>query len=184
MHLTRTVKHHDADRYVLCGLAGEVGRAFYWRATDIGRTGLTPKELLNRLGFDRTAFASDRAADWLEPIADLPTPLILDRAYTDLRLGGWGGPSIYGHPVAKPTLTPFNNARVFSLMMSLPETYRLSGQFARDFVALGSKELAAIPVNRAHGLRRFRYLKKEIAARMPPGAKRSFKTMIARLHAL
>ena len=180
MRLTRTVQQHDTNRYVLCGLAGEVGRAFYWRSTDMGKTGLGPEELLNRIGFRLTAFATDLAAKWLEPIADLPTPAILDRAYVDLRLGGWGGPSIYGHPVAKPTLTPFNNAEVFDLMMSLPEQYRYSGQFARDFVALGSRELAGIPVNRAHGIRRMRHLKREIVAMLPAGTKRQLKALMVR----
>ena len=41
-------------------------------------------------------------------------------------------------------------------------------------------DLARIPVNRAHGLQRLRYLKKEIVARMPLGAKRALKTLVAR----
>lgn len=180
MHLTRTVQATDANRYVLCGLAGEVGRAFYWRPKDIGKTGLTATELLRRIGFKETQQAIEHGERWLEPLADSPTPLILDQAYIDLRLGGWGGPSIFGHPVSKPTLTPFNNATVFSLMKSLPENYRLSGQFARDFVSLGSRELAAMPINRAHGLRRIQFLKKEIIAHLPAGAKTALKTLVAR----
>jgi hypothetical protein len=180
MHLTRTVQATDSNRFVLCGLAGEVGRAFYWRSKDIGKTGLTAPELLRRIGFKETQQAIDHGERWLEPFAGFPTPLILDQAYIDLRLGGWGGPSIYGHPVSKPTLTPFNNATMFSLMTSLPENYRLSGQFARDFVSLGSLELAAMPVNRAQGLNRLRFLKKEIIAHLPAGTKTAFKTLLAR----
>ena len=176
MHLTRTVQETDSNRYVLCGLAGEVGRAFYWRSKDIGKTGLAPAELLRRIGFKETQLAIAHGEQWLEPFADAPTPLILDQAYIDLRLGGWAGPSITGHPISKPTLTPFNNAKVFSLMKSLPERYRLSGLFAKDFVSLGSLQLGAMPVNRAHGLRRIRYLKKEIAARLPANAKAALKT--------
>jgi hypothetical protein len=179
MQLTRTVQLTDSNRYVLCGLAGEVGRAFYWRSKDIGKTGLTSAELLRRLGFKETQQVIDHCERWLEPFADAPTPLILDQAYIDLRLGGWAGPSIFGHPINKPTLTPFNNAKVFSLMKSLPERYRLSGQFAKDFVTLGSQHLAAIPVNRAQGLHRLRYMKKEITASLPAGAKSALKTFIA-----
>jgi len=180
MHLTRTVQATDSNRYVLCGLAGEVGRSFYWRSADIGRFGLTAEELLGRLGFNNMALAVDYAKRWLDPLAACPTPLILDQAYIDLRLGGWAGPSIYGHPVSKPTLTPFNNATVYSLMKTLPEKYRLSGQFAKDFVSMGSKKLAAIPVNRAHGFSRFRYLKKELIAGLPAGTKTRLKTLVAR----
>lgn len=176
MHLTRTVQAFDSNRYVLCGLAGEVGRAFYWRSKDVGRIGLPSAELLHRVGFKETQQAIDHGERWLKPFADVPTPMILDQAYIDLRLGGWAGPSIYGHPISKPTLTPFNNAKVFSLMKSLPERYRLSGQFAKDFVSLGSLKLGAMPVNRPHGWHRIRYLKKEIAASLPPDAKAALKT--------
>jgi hypothetical protein len=180
MHLTRTVQATDSNRYVLGGLAGEVGRAFYWRPFDIGRYGLTAEELLNRIGFRKTALTIGFAERWLDSRAACPTTLILDQAYIDLRLGGWGGPSIYGHPVSKPTLTPFNNATVFALLKSLPEKYRLSGQFAKDFVSLGSQKLAAIPVNRAHGFSRLRFLKQEISALLPAGSKTALKTLIAR----
>ena len=179
MHLTRTVQATDSNRYVLGGLAGEVGRAFYWRSKDIGRTGLTATELLSRLGFNKTKLAVDLGERWLNPYADSPTTLILDQAYIDLRLGGWAGPSIYGHPISKPTLTPFNNSKVFSLMKALPEHYRLSGKFAQDFVSLGSPDLGSIPVNRAHGLQRLRYVKKEIMANLPAGAKAALRTLKA-----
>lgn len=179
MHLSRTVQENDSNRYVLCGLAGEVGRAFYWRSKDIGKTGLTSAELLRRIGFKETQRAIDHGERWLERFADAPTARILDQSYIDLRLGGWAGPSIFGHPISKPTLTPFNNAKVFSLMKSLPERYRFSGQFSKEFVSLGSQELTAIPINRAHGLHRLRYLKKEIGANLPAGAKAALKTFKA-----
>ena len=106
--------------------------------------------------------------------------LLLDQAYIDLRLGGWAGPSVYGHPVSKPTLSPFNNATIFSLMRMLPEKYRHSGQFARDFVALGSPTLAQIPVNRATGLNRIRFAKREIAALIPKSTRASLRALVAR----
>ena len=178
MHLAPTVVATYTGRYVLCGMAGEVGRAFYWRRKDIGRIGLSTGELLDRLGFTRTNVAMELSEKWLEPFKTKPTPRILDEAYIDLRLGGWGGPSVYGHPVSTPTLTPFNNAIVYSLMKSLPQKYRFSGQFARDFVTLGSGALARLPANRAHGLRRFWNLKKEIAGVLPSGTKRALRRVM------
>ena len=180
MHLAPTVAATYSGRYVLCGMAGEVGRAFYWRRQDVGRSGLTAGELLDRLGFSRTGVALELSEQWLEPHKASPTPLILDQAYIDLRLGGWGGPSVYGHPVSIPTLTPFNNAVIYSLMKSLPQNYRLSGQFARDFVALGSEDLARLPVNRARGLQRLWNVKKEIAGILPSGTKRALRLLLAR----
>jgi hypothetical protein len=180
MNLTTTVVDTYTDRYALCGLAGEVGRAFYWRANDIGKSGLSASMLLSRLGFIESKPAIELAERWLSGQAGKPTPAILDQAYIDLRLGGWAGPSLYGHPVSKPTLSPFNNATIFTLMRALPEDYRYSGQFARDFVALESPTLARIPVNRAAGMNRLRYMRREITALLPKSVKSTLRTLAAR----
>lgn len=179
-NLTTTVEETSTGRYVLCGLAGEVGRAFYWGAKDIGRIGLSTADLLGRLGFAESSLANELAEQWLRPQAHKPTPAILDQAYIDLRLGGWAGPSLYGHPVSKPTLSPFNNAEIFNLMGALPDDYRRSGQFAKDFVSLGTPDLARIPVNRASGLARFRYLQRELAALIPKRARSSLRALLPR----
>ncbi len=180
MNLSTTVVSSNTDSYVLCGLAGEVGRAFYWQARDVGKIGIGAEDLLRRLGFAASQPAAELAEQWLNPLLGRSTPAILDQAYIDLRLGGWAGPSVYGHPVSKPTLSPFNNATIFSLMRMLPEKYRHSGQFARDFVALGSPTLAQIPVNRATGLNRIRFAKREIAALIPKSTRASLRALVAR----
>ena len=69
---------------------------------------------------------------------------------------------------------------VFALMRALPEAYRCSGQFARDFVAMGSESLASVPVNRAPGLQRLRFLKRELSALLPKQAKSSLRALVAR----
>jgi hypothetical protein len=180
MNLSATVSDSYTDRYVLCGLAGEVGRAFYWQEADIGKTGLEARELLRRLGFVESRHSIEMAEQWLGRFAGWTMPAILDQAYISLRLGGWAGPSVYGHPVSKPTLSPFNNATIFTLMRTLPEKYRLSGEFAKDFVALGSPTLAKMPVNRAAGLNRVRFVKREITALIPKKTKASLKALVVR----
>lgn len=177
MNLTTTVAATYTGRYVLCGVAGEVGRAFYWGARDIGKPGLDAPSLLDRLGFYRSKVAIEAAEQWLQEIGIRSRTAILDQAYIDLRLGGWAGPSLCGHPVDKPSLSPFNNATVFSLMRGLPDGYRQSSHFARDFVSLGSSALARIPVNRAAGLQRLRYIRREIAAVLPKRLKTSLRAL-------
>jgi hypothetical protein len=179
MNLSTTVVNSDTDRYVLCGVAGEVGRAFYWQGDDIGKSGLDAKDLLRRLGFIESRHALEAAEQWLHGLSGSATTTILDQAYIDLRLGGWAGPSVYGHPVSKPTLSFFNNARIFSLMRQLPERYRQSGQFARDFVALGSSSLAKMPVNRAAGLNRVRFIRRELSSLIPKQARNSLRALFA-----
>jgi hypothetical protein len=177
MNLTTTVTATYTGRYVLCGLAGEVGRAFYWKPRDIEKNGLDAEDLLDRLGFCRSKPAIEAAERWLREIDVKPRTAILDQAYIDLRLGGWAGPSLCGHPIDKPSLSPFNNSTIFSLMRMLPDEYRRSGGFAKDFVSLGSPALAEIPVNRAAGMKRLRYIKREIAAVLPKRLKTSLRAL-------
>lgn len=177
MNLTTTVAATYTGRYILCGLAGEVGRAFYWGARDIEKHGLDAPGLLDRLGFHRSMAAIEAAERWLQTLEATSRTAILDRAYIDLRLGGWAGPSLYGHPVDKPSLSPFNNATIFSLLRMLPDEYRQSGRFATDFVSLGSPALAQIPVNRAAGMKRLRYIRREIAAILPKRLKTSLRAL-------
>ncbi|MEP1471037.1 MAG: hypothetical protein ABJK25_08710 [Halieaceae bacterium] len=165
--LTRTVVNTYSGRYALAGVGGEVGRAFYWSSGDMDRNHLTAEELLARLGFENSERALARADQWLTRYAGLSRPSILDRAYIDVRLGCWAGAALGGHPVLKPTLSPFNNHTIYESMLALPQDYRLSGQFARDFISCGSSKLAQIPVNRPAGLQRLRNLPRELARKLP-----------------
>lgn len=169
--LTRTIVENYTDRYGLAGVGGEVGRAFYWKKSDIGATGLSPEQLLQRLGFDKNTLALQRADMWLANYHHESRTNILDRAYIDIRLGCWAGPSLGGHLVEKPTLSPFNSLAVYESMLALPETYRLSSRFSRDFISQGSAKLARIPVNRLRGTRRLGNLHRELAKMLPKGTK-------------
>jgi len=171
MALTRTVSETYANNFGLSGVGGEVGRAFYWDANDIGQFELTPQDLLQRLGFELSSAALLRAEDWLQQLEGQPRTRILDQAYIDLRLGCWAGPAMLGHSVEKPTLSPFNSALIYQGMISLPEDYRVSGRFARDFVALASDTLSRIPVNRLSGMSRLGNLPHEVARKLPKGLK-------------
>jgi hypothetical protein len=182
--LTRTIVDDYTDRYGLAGVGGEVGRAFYWKKSDIGPTGLSPEQLLQRLGFDNTSVALQRADRWLATYRHESRTRILDRAYIDIRLGCWAGPSLGGHLVEKPTLSPFNSLNVYESMVALPERYRLSGRFARDFISQGSAKLARIPVNRLQGTRRLGNLHREFAKMLPKSAKARIRQhLMPRAHA-
>jgi hypothetical protein len=176
--LTRTIVESYNHHYGLAGVGGEVGRAFYWKKRDIGQNGLTPEELLVRLGFGKTRGALSRADRWLDDYRDQSRAGILDRAYIDIRLGCWAGPSLSGHLVEKPTLSPFNSLVLYESMLALPQSYRLSGAFARDFIAQGCAELARLPVNRATGIRRLRGLPREVARVLPKHARARIRRLL------
>ena len=177
--LTTTIVETYQHRYGLSGVGGEVGRAFYWKKRDMGVTGLTPEQLLDRLGFVKTAGSLQRADRWLQGYPEQTRSRILDHAYIDIRLGCWAGPALTGHGVEKPTLSPFNSMAVFESMLALPETYRLSGGFARDFIAQACPDLARVPFNRRSGLRRLHGLPREVAKRMPKTTKARIRRLLS-----
>lgn len=176
--LCRTVRENDDGRFSLTGTCGEVGRGFYWQRRDLTREGFEPDELVVRMGFRPSPGLLRRARHWLDRFPPTAAATrILDEAYIDHRLGGWAGPTVFGHDIEKPTLSPFNGARVFEQMMALPADYRLDRSFVRDFVSLGSPRLLELPFNRATGCLRIRYWREEIKRLAPENS----MTMLRRL---
>lgn len=166
--LCKTVKESDNGNFVLTGGCGEVGRSFYWKKNDLFEKNITTKELINILGFKPSKLLSNRCKKWLDELPEnFDKTEILDLAYIENRLGCWGGPSVYGHDIEKPTISPFNEAFIYKKMLSLPKEYRLKNEFAKKFIALSDKKLLKIPFNRAIGFRKFLYLKQEIKNMLP-----------------
>ena len=176
--LCKTIEKYDDGSFTISGNCGEVGRAFYWQEKDIGEQDISANELLSRLGFKTSDLLLDECNNWLN---ELPYPLkktsILDRAYIDIRLGCWAGPSVYGHNVSNPTISPFNRASIYKNMLSLPEQYRFTNTFAKDFIALASADLLKVPFNQAVGLRKLLYLKQELKGLLPENIMRLGKSL-------
>lgn len=179
--LCRTVRERDDGRYTLTGTCGEVGRGFYWSKGDLMAVGIDPGTLIEKLGFEKSPMLTKHAERWLERFpSSTSRPQILDEAYIDHRLGGWAGPAVYGHLIAKPTLSPFNSRMVYDKLAALPVVYRFEQQFAREFVALAGENLAAVPFNRASGLGRLKFWREEVKALIPYHVKRSARWIMGR----
>jgi hypothetical protein len=110
--LCKTVKNSDSGQFQLTGGCGEVGRSFYWEKKDLTRNYIPTKELLKIVGFKYSQLLEDKCESWLSEISSghLDKTTILDIAYIENRLGCWSGPSVYGHDISRPTLSPFNEA--------------------------------------------------------------------------
>lgn len=176
-YLVTTVKKNDHHYHVLTGSCGEVGRAYYWQQQDLNKTGLEAVSLISRLGMPQCDIFISEAEKWLSSIPFTKTTEILDYAYIEQRLGCWGGPSVYGHEIDYPTLSPFNSHEIFDLMLSLPENYRWKEYFAQDYSKYLWPELLNEPFNKASGLNRIKFLKTEIKKFLP----NTFKTWIKSL---
>jgi hypothetical protein len=148
----------DPTRFSLLGLAGEIGRSYYWLPDDFPARPLSCDELLRRFHFPPVDLVSQEASDWLErlPTADLQEKL--DLLYIEQRLGCWAGPSMYGPQQARFVAYPFNSRRIFEKMLSLPEDYRRQERLPKDLIRLKWPELLEFPFNEPFGLLKLEHL--------------------------
>lgn len=168
-YLCRTVEENDKGLTTLTGSCGEVGRAFYWNVNDIDKPSPEPETLVQRLGFELTPFILLKAEEWLNSLpSNLTKSKVYDFAYIENRLGGWAGPSVYGHNMCKPTISVFNQQSVYQTLLNLPETFLVNNYFAKSFISLcGHEYLLDIPFNKAQGISRVLHFKKELKAVLP-----------------
>ena len=115
---------------------------------------------------------------WLDSIpATADAVMILDLAKIEQVHGCWAGSAVYGHPVALPSIYPFSGQRLSEISLSLPAAYRIEANFYRDYMQAVWPEMLNIPVNRAVGLHRLRFLRREITRRIPSRLKRWLKPL-------
>ena len=138
------------ERVLLQGVAGEVGRAFYWCDTDKPDTKLTGRGCADRMHFsDDDAEFERRLDNWVNKLTGHNAFLILDLLYIEHRLGMAHGPAQYydGDRFYKFSLFPMNDRRIFSLMLSLPTEYRRRQALFDDICRLFWPGLRAFPIN-------------------------------------
>ena len=143
----------EGEQIQLIGLAGEVGRAFYWRESDTEGSALTEHEILNRLGLPTDPLIVKATQDWWEAVPVQGTLLKLDLLYIENRLGCWAGPSLYGSQ-RRFALSPFNSRSVFDAMLSLPSDLRRTNFLPHALIEEKWPELLFLPFNTPVGWKR------------------------------
>ena len=131
-----TTNKQMTHRFYLPGLGSEVGRAFYWKTTDQADTVLSPEELLARLHRHHPVLPPivDCAASWLDGVPASNIFEVLDFLYIEQRLGCWAGVTDLGDADGPLRLPPFHNRRIFTLLLGLPQDYRINQQFSTDLI--------------------------------------------------
>lgn len=165
--LATTAKLNDRNCFILSGVCVEVGRAYYWSREPDRNKNVTPEGLLKTLGHPIIPETIAAADEWIK---GMPVPggcLFWDMVLIEQRQACWGGANVLGHNVSFPSFTPVNSYEIYQLMLSLPEAYRESQQFARDYIEFLWPELLKYPFNKAGGLSRLKYLKAEITSILP-----------------
>lgn len=149
-----TLKKLNNSGIVAPGMAGEVGRVFYWKRSDTKKTRLTPKSLLDRLQLPHQSDFIDSVEDWLSSVKDYDTFTKLDLAYIELRLGCWGMPQTYGHLDLAEHLYPFSHRDIYENMLSLPQEFKINQKLFEEVCKQNWPELLEYPVNSFSGLKK------------------------------
>jgi hypothetical protein len=144
----KSLQGFDRHRVMLPGIAGEVGRAFYWRDGDSAGSNLSAETLMMRAGLSVNGRILQATSDWLDGLSGYNAYQVLDLFYLEQRLGCWAGPQHYGNTTSVFELSPFNHRRIFTAMMQLPYQYRLDQQLANDVCRQEWPALLKYPVNR------------------------------------
>ena len=141
------------DYLQLAGLAGEVGRSFYWKNGAVSH--LDAKTLLGLIQIPAYGPVIRRAEDWLSKIRELNPYQKLDVAYIEQRLGCWAGPQMYAYDhLTLPVVYAFSHRRIFENMLRLPYRYRQKQQMTIDICKLKWPETLGVPFNQLTGIRR------------------------------
>jgi hypothetical protein len=161
----QTEEQLDPARINLSGLAGEVGRAYYWRVSDTQTSPLSWSALLERIRIPPVEEIGIRAQRWLDTVPLRDTLAILDLLYLEQRLGCWAGPSQYGSVRSRFIVLPFNATRIFQLMLALPHEYRRENRLAEELIRARWPELLDLPFNEPIGWRRWLWKVRRAARR-------------------
>jgi hypothetical protein len=178
------------ERVLLSGVAGEVGRAFYWSRHDKENTRLTGRLLGQRMHFPDGGSVFEHELDaWLGELRDHNIFFVLDLAYVEQRLAMAHAPAEYGNARAyRFSLYPMNDRRTLDLMLSLPVQYRREQKLWEDICRVSWPSLRLFPINAMHftGMRKYRiwWESRRLTRGWTPEQKRSLDGVISRNRSL
>ena len=131
---------------MIAGTGGEVGRGFFWRASDHKDTRITPQLLIGRFGLRQEPSLVESVDKWLKGLPPLNAFQILDQAYLELRMGTWHGVQF----CCNPTLTrisPLFTYPCAEQLLLLPDEWKRENRFAEEIIRANWPELMRIPFN-------------------------------------
>lgn len=127
------------------GVAGEVGRGFFWRPTD-GRAPLSAEAVYKRLGLPPCKIVEEAVRSWFSTLPCDDPLLVLDLAYLELRVCCWASVQAYS-AVGPRHVYPMVSRAAFSGMLSLPPSWRRDDNWLRLVINESWPELLTVPVN-------------------------------------
>lgn len=136
-----------ADSHIfVSGIGGEVGRGFFWRATDRRDTPITVAGLTARFGLPQTEALTRALQDWLDGLPAGDAFSILDLAYLENRMGPWYAVQ-FGCDPTLLRIAPLFTYRGVELMLSLPPDWKRESQLGHEIIRRHWPELLNYPFN-------------------------------------
>ncbi|MFZ5749520.1 MAG: hypothetical protein ACOY5U_00465 [Pseudomonadota bacterium] len=128
------------------GLGGEVGRAFFWRGTDVPSTPITAEVLNARFGLPAVPELTGRLRDWLRDLPSTDAYGILDLAYLEHRNGPWYAAQFCTDPTLV-RFAPIFTLRGVELMLGLPPQWKRESRLGHEIIRKLWPELLDYPFN-------------------------------------
>lgn len=136
-----------AESHIMVGgTGGEVGRCFFWRASDRDDTKITPQLLVNRLGLAATPSLRRSVEKWLDGLPPMNALQILDQAYLELRMGSWHGVQFCCNPTIT-RISPLLTYPCVEILLALPDDWKRQSRFVDETISTHWPELLRIPFN-------------------------------------
>jgi hypothetical protein len=148
----KTLQSFNCDSVIMPGMAGEVGRAFYWKFHDKSRSEVTANDILKRIHMPLHEKLLSKAKSWLAELSYVDTFTLLDLLYIEQRLGCWSAPQYYGNTKVAFEVAPLNSRTIFHNMLRLPHDYRFKQRLAYELIEDVWPELLELPFNRRTGI--------------------------------
>jgi hypothetical protein len=135
-------------RTLVGGVGGELGRGFLWLGATRD-TRLDASGLVARLKLPQEPRVLSAVAAWLDGLQPygFDTLALLDLAYIELRMSGWGFADTYAYP-AQRNVCPFVSRDNYVDMLSMPVEARRGNAWFRQAVADLWPQLLNYPINR------------------------------------
>ncbi len=175
--ISATAEAHPPPGHALTGTVCDLSKAKHFETEDIGAPGLDVATLLKRIRMPDTPRLSAAAQDWLDSFPAASAAYALDLSKIETIYGCWSSVAGYGHALPRPSLSPFASRRLFDIVFAVPYEYRRDKGFLKDYMNTLWPDLMALPLNRASGLARLRFLKTELRDRVPTPIKRALKPL-------
>lgn len=132
------------------GAFGEAGRGRLYRqdAERIDAIRPDPAFLASRLTIPAAPEHFEELERWLEPLAGLPTSVVMDLAYIELRGASWAMAQAPAQKAIRPALAPFAQRATFDAFLRTPPRIKADKTLFRTMLEQLWPEAAAFPINR------------------------------------